>query len=556
MENLNLFDEHQRQPERPSHTKESSVGANLDHLACVDLPYARRNGIDQKALPCVGQAERRKIPSAREDAIVSLAAVDRARMEANRRLDPTRKAQLGQFMTPIPIAHFMASLFSEPKGTVRLLDAGAGVGSLTAAFITRWGTRNMCLSAYEIDSMMAGYLRETVENYGKGIEAKIIERDFIQDAVYGLKLGNKERFTHAIQNPPYKKINSDSQHRALLRLVGLETVNLYTAFLGLAIEMMEEGGEIVSIIPRSFCNGLYYKPFRTWLLEKSSIEHIHLFHSRTSAFNDDEVLQESVIIKLVRGKTQGRVTITTSSDSSFSDLQANEYAFPEIVHVDDEQKFIHVPTAPTHSGIGGVPLASKSLHQIGIEVSTGPVVDFRLKQFLRDRPQDGAVPLLYPTHFANGSLEWPRQSKKANAIINNAETKKWLYPNGSYTVVRRFSSKEEPRRIVAHVVDPNSFNADVIGFENHLNVFHSQKHGISKDVAHGLSVFLNSTAVDEYFRRFSGHTQVNATDLRLLRYPEIKELKQLGEWIQKQRSPSQEQIDQQVAELDGRKQDR
>ena len=101
----------------------------------------------------------------------------------------------------------------------------------------------------------------------------------------------------------------------------------------------------------------------------------------------------------------------------------------------------------------------------------------------------GSAPLLYPTHFASGAMESPRQSKKPNAIINNAETKKWLYPKGSYTVVRRFSSKEERRRIVANVVDPGAFKGDAIGFENHLNVFHSGKKGIDRDVAHGLSVF-------------------------------------------------------------------
>ena len=483
-----------------------------------------------------------------------LRVVDQARLEANGRLNPSRKVELGQFMTPTSIAQFMASLFTKRKGSVRLLDAGAGVGSLTDAFINRWGSQDVCVSAYEIDPTMISYLRETLQGYGsRGFEAKIIERDFIQDAVYRIKLGNKERFTHAIQNPPYKKINSDSEHRALLRKAGLETVNLYTAFLGLAIELMAEGGEIVAIIPRSFCNGLYYKPFREWMLEKSSIEHIHLFHSRTSAFNDDEVLQENVIIKLIRGKKQGRVTITTSSNPDFSDLETNEYTFSEIVHDDDEQKFIHVPIAPTHTGIGGVPLASRSLADIGLEVSTGPVVDFRLREYLCEQPQNGAVPLLYPTHFASGALEWPRQSKKPNAIMDNAETKKWLYPNGSYAVVRRFSSKEERRRIVAHMVDLGAFNANAIGFENHLNVFHSGKQGIDKDVAHGLCVFLNSTAVDDYFRRFSGHTQVNATDLRLLRYPKLKELKELGQWVQKQDRPTQELIDQQIETVSGKR---
>jgi adenine-specific DNA-methyltransferase len=148
--------------------------------------------------------------------------------------------------------------------------------------------------------------------------------------------------------------------------------------------------------------------------------------------------------------------------------------------------------------------------------------------------------------------------KKPNAIVNTAETKKWLYPNGCSTVVRRFSSKEERRRIVAHVVDPGAFDSKAIGFENHLNVFHSRKKGIDKSVAHGLAVFVNSTAVDNYFRRFSGHTQVNATDLRLLRYPEIEELEELGQWAVAQVSSpvspiTQEMIDQQVEAMDGRR---
>jgi adenine-specific DNA-methyltransferase len=508
---------------------------------------------------CSGAIHHRQVATV-EEVAMSLAVkkgelriVDQARLEANSRLNPARKIELGQFMTPSSIAQFMASLFSERKGVVRLLDAGAGIGSLTDAFIGRWGSGNVGVFAYEIDATMVSYLRETLEPFRNcSFDAKIVERDFIQDAVYRIKLGNKERFTHAILNPPYKKINSNSQHRALLRAVGLETVNMYTAFLGLAIELMAEGGEIVAIIPRSFCNGLYYKPFREWMLNKSSIEHIHLFHSRTSTFNDDEVLQENIIVKLVRGKRQGRVTITTSSDNRFADLQPHEYQFSEIVHDADDQKFIHVPMSPGHTGISGVPLAARSLDEIGLEVSTGPVVDFRLKKFLRQQPESGAAPLLYPTHFTSGSLEWPRRSKKPNAIINNAETRKWLYPNASYTVVRRFSTKEERRRIVAHVVDPGAFETSVIGFENHLNVFHSGKKGIDKDIAHGLSVYLNSTAVDAYFRRFSGHTQVNATDLRLLRYPELKELEKLGRWVQKHDRLTQELIDQQVEAVSGR----
>jgi hypothetical protein len=178
-------------------------------------------------------------------------------------------------------------------------------------------------------------------------------------------------------------------------------------------------------------------------------------------------------------------------------------------------------------------------------VATGPVVDFRLKEHLRAMPGPGTVPLLYPGHFANHSATWPIANlKKPNAIARNTETEKWLYPSGFYCVVRRFSSKEEKRRIVASVVEPGVFNdAPMLGFENHLNLFHENKRGLPQALARGLAVFLNTTAVDEHFRRFNGHTQVNATDLKQMKYPSRDALIELGEWAMQQAQLTQALID-------------
>ena len=70
-----------------------------------------------------------------------------------------------------------------------------------------------------------------------------------------------------------------------------------------------------------------------------------------------------------------------------------------------------------------------------------------------------------------------------------------------------------------------------VGFENHLNYFHARGRGLSMDLAKGLAAFLNSTLVDVYVRQFNGHTQVNATDLRNMRYPARAELESLGQKI-------------------------
>jgi tRNA1(Val) A37 N6-methylase TrmN6 len=483
-----------------------------------------------------------------------LEAVDTVRREVAPRIEQKRKAEFGQFMTPSSVARFMASLFpSSTLQTCRLLDAGAGVGALSCAFLDRWwaggfGFESVEATAYEIDDTLRGHLEQHLTGYSR-VKPRIIAGDYIELATAE---GLQDRgYTHAILNPPYKKINSRSPHRLALRSVGIETVNLYSAFVALAVGEAALGGQIVTIIPRSFCNGPYYRPFRDFILKRAAIRHMHLFESRNKAFRDDEVLQENIIIRLERGGQQGPVTVTTSTDDSFSDLTSHEHPFDRIVFPDDPERFIHVPTTTEKSTIELSSAVRYSLADIGVKVSTGPVVDFRLKAHLRDMPEPGTVPLIYPGHLSMTGTVWPVPGlKKPNAIMRNDETDKWLYPNGFYCVVRRFSSKEEKRRVVASVVDPAAFgDHSVLGFENHMNLFHEDKHGLPEALARGLTVFLNTTAVDEHFRRFNGHTQVNATDLKLMKYPSRDALIQLGEWAMQQGTLTQDLIDTKLGTL-------
>jgi adenine-specific DNA-methyltransferase len=462
-----------------------------------------------------------------------------------------RKSQLGQFMTVPSVADFMASLFTLPKSeAIRLLDAGAGLGALTTAFI-EWaqglpGNPRISATAFEFDNEILPALRSNLAAARMNADCEIIHGDFIEEATNRICLGKGARYTHAILNPPYKKIGTGSKHRALLRAVGLETVNLYTGFVGLALELLAPGGELVAIIPRSFCNGPYYQPFRRFILRRAAIRHIHLFDARNKAFKNDGVLQENIILKMVRGGEQGSVIVSTSRDDSFADYEQKRHAFERIVLADDADHFIHIPTGDDEQILERASFGH-SLSDLGLTVSTGPVVDFRLREELRADPERDTVPLLYPGHFGASGLQWPKPGfKKPNAIRDTRATRKWLYPNGFYAVVRRFSSKEERRRIVANVIDPTCLPAAMIGVENHLNVFHAKRQPISEDLAHGLSAYLNATAVDTFFRRFNGHTQVNATDLRAMRYPSRDALVALGKWAKGRANASQDEIDERV----------
>ena len=470
----------------------------------------------------------------RDEMLQQLERAESLRREISPRIAQKRKAELGQFMTPSSVARFMASLFPRNEGrNCRLLDAGAGIGALSCAFLDRWTEGgfdfdSVDVFAYEIDESLRSHLCQNLSAYNR-VRSHVFGGDFIELSDQPL-LSDHTEYTHAILNPPYKKISSDSDHRHALRNLGIETVNLYSAFVALAVAQASPNGQIVAIVPRSFCNGPYYRPFRDFILSRAALRHMHLFESRNQAFRDDDVLQENIIIRLERGAEQGSVTISTSTDDRFADVVTHEHAFDRIVHDDDAERFIHVPTTPGKSIVELSAAVCSSLEEIGIQVSTGPVVDFRLRKHLRDNPESGTVPLLYAGHFTSGGTEWPKLgAKKPNAICRNSETERWLYPNGCYCVVRRFSAKEEKRRIIASVVDPVRFgDAPALGFENHLNVFHENKRGLPNALADGLAAFLNTAAVDENFRRFNGHTQVNATDLRMMKYPSRATLIKLG----------------------------
>ena len=457
----------------------------------------------------------------------------------------------------------MASLFENLTGDLRILDPGAGVGSLTAAFVERLceakvKPRSTSLTCYEIEPSLASYLRNTLVEVSKyfdlnqlELQTTIHEKDFIVDSRIGMKpdlfqpKASTATYTHVIMNPPYKKITSSSVHRSALRNAGIETTNLYTGFMFLAARALTQGGELVAIVPRSFCNGPYFKDFREKFFSEMLLRHIHIFEKRNIAFKGDEVLQENIILHAIKKKKPSDVKITTSRGCEFRvDAIKGKYFTKEMTHHTvphtsvirpfDPDMFVHITSNDLEQIIVDcMDHFTAKLDDLGVRVSTGPVIDFRLKSELSMNLEEGTVPLLYAQHFQDRKLEWPKDTRKPNAIRVSKNSRKWLWENkGHFVVTRRFTTKEERRRIVATVYG-SELPGSLIGFENHLNVYHVEGVGLPLNLARGIAIFLNSTLVDRYFRQFNGHTQVNATDLRSLRYPDKEVLIRIG-----QESPS------------------
>lgn len=278
---------------------------------------------------------------------------------------------------------------------------------------------------------------------------------------------------------------------------------------------------------------------------------IHLFESRTNSFKDDDVLQENIIFHAIKGGSSHNVDISASESIEVTGV-AHSLEYDKLVHPGDPNLFIRILRDESDIQIKSLmEHIPSSLDELNIQVSTGRVVDFRTAENLKSSPSEETVPLIYPVHFHEGFVRWPiSPANKPNAILRNDSTRKLLVRRGYYVLVRRFSSNEERRRIVPAIYDHSRFDAEYVGFENHINYYHHNGQGLPLILARGLALYLHSTLVDRYFRQFNGHTQVNVGDLKSLPYPTKKELEQLGRSFA-DTFPAQPEIDNIVATVLG-----
>lgn len=462
-----------------------------------------------------------------------------------------RKAR-GQFFTEARIARFMASLLPTPSRRFRLLDAGAGTGVLTAAVCDRLSRlrspREMQLVLYENDGAVIPYLADTLDecwrilnDAGHSLSYEIRDRDFVLD--HANAIGSDDSlfadrrcagFDAAILNPPYFKLRADGAHAGALSHVFPGQPNVYAQFMAVALELLKPDGKIVAITPRSYCNGLYFRGFRQWFLERARIDRLHLFDSRQDAFKEDDVLQESLIVQATKAASDEN-TVSISCGTR-SDL--NRPLTCRVVHSDvvlrrvSDDCLIRVPTSSVDEKIiRAVDDWPTQFGECGLCISTGPVVLFRSRVYLEETAEKaGCVPLLGPHNVKPFTVIWPIQKKKWPLTIrSSAASRKLLVPTCNYVLLKRFSAKEERRRLTAGCFLASDWPAHQLGLENHLNYVYGRDEPLSDSETYGIAAIFNSVLLDLYFRTFSGNTQVNATEIRCMGFPDRPTIQRIGE---------------------------
>ncbi len=463
--------------------------------------------------------------------------------EYTKHMSKELRKKSGQFFTSKETALFMASLFdlNKYKSEISILDPGAGSGILSAALIEHINKikniNKIKLTCYENDNNILELLKNNLiwiaENSRIKVEWEIIPENYItnQRLEYnGINLDSL-KYDVVIGNPPYMKIAKTSTEAETMSDVCYGAPNMYFLFMAMGMFNLTDDGELVFIIPRSWTSGAYFRKFRQKILNEGILEHIHLFISRDKVFEKETILQETMIVKVrkTNKNPESIVITTTQNNGDFSNKTIFKTSYDNVVA--GENKYVYLVTNKEEADIlEKMNTWSDTLPSIGLKMKTGLTVDFRNRDMLRNCPEKESVPLFYSQHIKEGKVIFPIGKENEYILTNQSGL---LQENTNYLFVKRFTAKEERRRLQCGIYLSKKYSKyKMISTQNKINFITGLK-SLSECMVYGLYVLFNSTLYDSYYRILNGSTQVNSTEINSMPVPPVNTIEKMGKELMK-----------------------
>ncbi len=432
--------------------------------------------------------------------------------------DTENKKNKGQFFTSLTTARFMGSWYVPVSRDIKILDPGAGNGSLGASVVEHLVENGLCdnisITYVENDPDVMSVLKASVNiirtycrNHNVTCHISIKDGNFILMDI-------KERYDIVICNPPYKKIRKESEEAVKMDRYVHGQPNIYALFMARGAELLKPGGAFVYITPRSWTSGAYFSLVRTALMDSLSFNKIHIFDDRDSSFSNEEVLQETMILFGIKGQQQDNITISVSRDDSFENTRTFQVRAAGIKNA-GPNKYLLIPADQTEADlIDEINALPETFDSMGYIFKTGPVVEFRSEGSISSDKKPQFVPMFRSANIVGGEFIFPAETTKAQYV--DGTVKKLLIKNSNTVLIRRLSAKEDRRRIQSCIYKKKGKNT-YIGVENHVN-YAARQDGkpLTLQEVEWIQEILSSDAYDVYFRLLNGSTQVNANELNLL----------------------------------------
>ena len=429
----------------------------------------------------------------------------------------SERKKKGQFFTSIEIARFMAKMFDLTRipEKVNILDPGTGTGILSAAVLERLEKETKIkaihLTCYETDTKVLPVLKQNMEYIAavlhKNFSYEIRKEDYIlsqQNDFNKISFANPDskKYDLIIGNPPYLRIRKANATAQAMPSVVHGSPNLYFLFTTMSLFNLREDAEMVYIIPRSWTSGAYFSAFRRYLLDNGKINHITYLDVPYNSVIKGTMLY--VYLPVCKGDMQVLDAINTYKNT---------------------------------------------LPEEGLRMRTGIVVDFRQKEDLKKEPGEYDLPLFYSQHIKGGRVNHNPSGKEFDWITS--KKKNLIQKNQNYVFCKRFTAKEERRRLQCGIYNPNDFKQyKFIATQNKINYI-DRIDGLemSLDTTYGVFALFNSTLFDMYYRILNGSTQVNSTEINSIPVPPIKLINKMGNQLRESKDLSTDNCDRIVMEM-------
>ena len=430
------------------------------------------------------------------------------------------------------------------KSTYTVLDPGAGTGILAAAAVEEICKRaehckQIFLTCFEICDEFIPMLEDNLErirkkcrhDYGIKLYVTVYHENYIVDAKnhYTVTFFDtiEDKYDIILANPPSELYEKQSDEA--ISAGGVTQVKIGAPFLfaRMAARHLEEGGQLVIILPTTYSTASALTPLRKEMAEKLAVKNIHLFIGKQKNEKRAIPLKKNFIIAYEKGEKSENIIISTSTDNGKNVTELPPLAYDFVV--DKEDGTLTLPKSVEDTKI--VKYFSdfpETLASLDLKMCTGLIIDSKCDGLLFTDPIKGSLPLIRPAALKNGTVNFPQPIKKQYiAPVNPALIQK----NKNLILIKRVPAKSDERFLNPAIYLASQLPAyKYISTHNKINFIDTKDKNseMCARFAFGIFALLNSTIYDRYISIVSKSKQINSKEMRALPLPPRNLIENMG----------------------------
>lgn len=369
--------------------------------------------------------------------------------------DIKHRQKLGQYFTNKPLRDL--ALKALPRfGNADIAELSCGSGEFIDDILEYFPYPRV--DAIEIDETLANHC---LKKYQINDNVKVFHAD-------ALDFTFTKKYKYVIGNPPYFEFKPSKKLLGEYEEVIAGRPNIYTFFIKLGVDLLDDGGYLSFVVPTSMLNGAYFSKLRKYIADRCSIVEIIIEGDRQF----EGALQNIMILVLKKEQSPSR-----------------NFIF--------EHNGVMIFT-PQWKELEGVFATCKTLHELGFKVKTGTVVWNQHKEKLSHNENDTL--LVWAHNITNKGFQ---QSDKKPQYIKGFESEA-----DQVIAVNRITGCGEKAFLKACLIQRDNFVC-----ENHVNVICDTSEWL---VLEELLPHIQDPKAISVLRKITGNTQVSKTELEKL----------------------------------------